>query len=140
MKIGPVRRLLYGAGAILVVWGLYGLFTAIRHPQPLPWLKYFVGVVAVHDLLLTPVVIILGVLLARLVTARLRGYVISGLFISAVLLLIGLPLVTGKGLRSDNPSIHPLDYTRGLIITLAVVWVGVALFAVVRERRAEADI
>ena len=131
-----MRRLLYGAGAVLIVWGLYGLFTATRHPRPVPWLKFFVGAVAVHDLVVAPAVIVIGVLLARLVTARFRPYVISGLFISGVVLLVGLPLVMGKGLRSDNPSIQPLDYTRGLIITLAVVWAGVALVAVVRERRA----
>jgi len=131
-----VRRLLYGAGAVLIVWGLYGLFTATRHPRPVPWLKFFVGAVAVHDLVVAPAAIVIGVLLARLVTARFRPYVISGLFISGVVLLVGLPLVMGKGLRSDNPSIQPLDYTRGLIITLAVVWAGVALVAVVRERRA----
>lgn len=130
-----MRRLLYGAGAVLVVWGLYGLFTATRHPRPVPWLQFFVGAVAVHDLVVAPAVIVIGVLLARLVTARFRPYVISGLFISGVVLLVGLPLVMGKGLRSDNPSIQPLDYTRGLIITLAIVWAGVALAMLISVSR-----
>ena len=136
-----MNRFLYGAGAILIVWGGYGLFTATRHPRLVPWLKYFVGAVAVHDLLIAPLVIVVGIVLARLVTARLRPYVISGLFVSGVVLLVGIPLVLGKGLRSDNPSIHPLDYTRGLVVTLAGVWIGVVVVALVRElRRSDTDI
>jgi len=128
-----VRRLLYGAGAVLIVWGGYGLFTATRHPRPVPWLTFFVGAVALTDFLIAPTVIVIGVLVARLVGFRLRPYVISGLVISGVVLLVAIPLLSGKGLRSDNPSVQPLDYTRGLVITLAAVWAGVALVAVVRE-------
>ena len=129
-----MKRLLYGAGAVLIVWGLYGLFTATRHPRPVPWLKFFLGANVLTDLVIVPAVMIVGVILARLVGARVRPYVISGLVISGVVLLVGLPLVLGKGLRSDNPSIQPLDYNSGLLITLAAVWAGVALIAVVRER------
>ncbi len=129
-----MRRLLYLVGGVLIVWGGYGLFTAARHPHPVPWLKFFVGANLLTDGVIAPAVIVIGLLLARVIPVRVRPYIISGLVISGVLLLLGIPLVLGKGLRSDNPSIQPLDYTRGLIITLAAVWAGVAVVAVLRER------
>lgn len=134
-----MRRLLFVPGAVLIAWGGYGLFTTDRHPRPLRWLTFFVGANVLTDLVVAPVVIVLGLLVARLVGARLRPYVISGLVISGVVLLVGLPLARGYGLRGDNPSILPLDYTRGLVITLAAVWAGVTVVAVVREGRRRLD-
>jgi hypothetical protein len=129
-----VKRLLYAAGTAFIAWGFYGLFTAARHPHPKPWLTFFIGANVLTDLVVAPVTILIGLLVARFVGARLRPYVISGLVVSGVVLLVGFPLARGYGRRSDNPSILPLDYTRGLVITLALVWAGVAAVALVRER------
>jgi len=130
-----VRRLLFLPGVALIVWGFAGLFTTARHPRPLPWLTFFLGANVLTDAVVAPVVVVAGVVVARLVGARWRGYVTGGLIISGVVLLVGLPMARGYGLRSDNPSILPLDYTRGLALTLALVWVGVALVAVVSSVR-----
>jgi len=128
-----VRRLLFLPGVVLIGWGFYGLFTAARHPQPVPWLTFFLGANVLTDAVVAPVVIVVGIVLARAVRAQWRPYVAAGLIVSGVVLLIGVPLVRGYGLRTSNPSIQPLDYTRGLLLTLALVWVGVGVVAVVRE-------
>ncbi|MGB9376002.1 MAG: hypothetical protein WCB04_00620, partial [Mycobacteriales bacterium] len=99
-----MRRLLYATGTILAAWGGFGLFTAARHPHPVPWLKFFVGANLLTDVVLAPAVIVIGLLVARVVPIRIRPYVISGMVISGVLLLVGIPLVLGKGRRADNPS------------------------------------
>lgn len=128
-----MRRLLYLAGAVFVVWGAYGLATTMRHPRPLPWLAFFLGGVAGHDGLVAPLVIAIGVVVARFAPARLRPYVVSGLILTGVVGLLAFPFVQRYGARSDNPSILPLDYTRGLLVTLAAVWIGVLAVAVTRE-------
>jgi len=46
---------------------------------------------------------------------------------------VAFPLVAGYGRRSDNPSIQPLDYSRGLLITLAAVWLAVVTIALVHR-------
>jgi len=69
----------------------------------------------------------------RLVGQSLRPYLTSGLIISGVVSLVAFPLVAGYGRRSDNASIQPLDYSRGLLVTLAAVWSGVAVIALVRR-------
>ncbi|MDQ6874124.1 MAG: hypothetical protein M3042_03540 [Actinomycetota bacterium] len=128
-----MRRLLYLAGAAFVVWGAYGLATTTRHPRPLPWLAFFLGGVAGHDGLVAPLVIAIGVLVARFAPDRWRPYLVSGLILTGVVGLLAFPFVRRYGARSDNPSILPLDYTRGLIVTLAAVWLGVVALAVTRE-------
>lgn len=134
-----MRRLLYVPGVVLIAWGAYGLMTAARHPRPLPWLSFFVGSALLNDLLLAPLVIGVGVLAVRLVGQSLRPYLTSGLIISAVISLVAFPLVAGYGRRSDNPSIQPLDYSRGLLATLAAVWFGVVVIALVRRLTRSAD-
>ncbi len=133
-----MRRLLYVAGAVLVGWGGYGLMTAARHPRPLPWLSFFVGSALLNDLVLAPLVIGVGVLAVRLVGKSVRPYLTSGLIISAVVSLVAFPLVAGYGRRSDNPSIQPLDYSRGLLVTLAAVWSAVAMIAFVHRLNGQA--
>lgn len=128
-----MKRLLYLAGAVLVVWGAYGLATTTRHPRPGPWLAFFLGGVAAHDGLVVPLVIAIGVVVARLAPVRLRPYAVSGLILTGVVGLLAFPFVRRYGARSDNASILPLDYTRGLLVTLAAVWIGVLAVAVTRE-------
>lgn len=130
-----MRRLLFLPGVALIGWGFYGLFTTAHHPRPLAWLTFFLGANVLTDAVVAPVVIVTGLVVARAVPRRIRPYVVSGLIISGVVLLIGLPLARGYGLRGDNPSILPLDYTRGLAITLVSVWAGVALLAGLRLTR-----
>ncbi len=126
-----MRRLLFAGGTVMVVWGGYGLMTAARHPRPVPWLTFFVGSALGHDLLLAPVVVTIGAVAVRLVPPRIRPYVTSGLIVTGVVTLIAYPLLRGYGRRHDNPSIQPLDYTRGLLIVLAAAWLAVAVGAAV---------
>lgn len=125
-----MRRPLYVAGAVLIGWGGYGLMTAARHPKPVPWLTFFVGSALAHDLIVAPLVVVVGVLAVRLVGATVRPYLASGLVISGIVALLAFPLVRGYGRRGDNLSIQPLDYTRGLLITLTAVWLGIAAVGV----------
>ncbi len=129
-----MKRLLYVAGAALIGWGGYGLFTTTRHPLPLRWLKFFLGAQLGNDLLVIPVAIAVGAVVARVMAPRWRPYIVSGLIITGAIGIIAYPLIGGYGLRGDNPSIQPLDYPRGLLITLASVWAGIVVTAVVRER------
>lgn len=46
-------------------------------------------------------------------------------------MLFAFPFVRGYGAMPTNPTILPRDYTRGLLIVLAVVWVVTAAMAAV---------
>lgn len=127
-----LRALLIVAGTVLIGYGTLGVLTAARGPDPLRYLGFLVAGVLGHDLLLAPVALAVGALVARRAPGGVRGLLLAGLFTSLAVGLIALPLVLGYGARPDDPSALPLDYGRGLLITLAAVWLGMSLIGVAR--------
>ncbi|MGH8775793.1 MAG: hypothetical protein ACRDWI_11655 [Jiangellaceae bacterium] len=131
---------LYAIGTGVIAYGCVGLFTADQGPSPLAWARFWLGGLLAHDLVVAPAVVLLGVLVARLVPGRPRPYVQAGLAISAMLSVAALPFVLGRGRAEGEPSALPLDYGRGLLITLAAVWGVVAVVALLsRSRRPKFD-
>ena len=129
------RLALYAAGAALLAYGVVGLFTADRAPSPSLWARFWLGGLVTHDLLLAPLVVAVGVLATRLVRGDARPYVQAGLALSGMVSLVALPFVLGRGRDEREPSALPLDYGRGLFVTLAAIWLAIAAVALLRERR-----
>ncbi len=128
----PGRYLLYAGGLVMLFIGLRGiLHNTHGWENPPYWAGLFLAGAIGHDLVLAPVVFITSVVLLRLLPSIARPFVATGLVLSAVLAVIALPGVRGTGRTSDNPTILPLDYGQGLLVSLAVVWVLVGVWAVV---------
>jgi hypothetical protein len=123
--------------ALLVGWaaisvGLFGAFGRIHHfAGTVAWkdvAKWTVGLAIVHDLFVAPAVCILGLILSRVVPARVRGPVQAGLIVSALVTLTAWPVYRVGVPLANNPSILPGSYGRGLLIVLAAIWfVAIAL-------------
>ena len=110
------------AGLALSVYGLVGLLGDTAVGDTMSWLTYFAGGLIVHDLVWAPFVALGSVLLLRVVPMRLRPVLQGTLIVTATVLLVAYPAVSGKGRLANNPSILPLDYPRNLLIVLAAVW------------------
>ncbi|MBV8949756.1 MAG: hypothetical protein JOZ99_02695 [Actinobacteria bacterium] len=115
---------------VLVGWGLIangvrGVLENSRVVRASAFLRVFIGALLVHDVLLAPFVIAVGVMVARIVPRRVRAPVQAGLIISGVVVLFAFPFVRGYGRIPDNPSILPRNYGQGLAIVLVAVWIGV---------------
>jgi hypothetical protein len=126
-----VRYGLGSLGVAAVVFGLRGLSTggvATRWPEPALWLV--LGVFA-HDLILVPIAATAGWVLARVVPRAVRGVVRGGLLVAAVVTLVALPVLSGKG-DPRNPSLTPLDYTRNWLLVLAGIAVVTTVLAIAR--------
>ena len=127
----------YGVGALgvaAVLFGLRGLVfggVATNWPAPAVWLV--AGVLA-HDLLVVPVVAAAGWVLARVVPATVRPVVRGGLLVAAMVTVVGLTVLSGKG-DARNPSLTPLDYPRNYLLVLAGVALITAALVVLRSRR-----
>ncbi len=122
-------------GVGLALYGIVGLVGSTSQRGLISAAKWFIGGALVHDLLLAPVVLAIGVLVVRWVPGRIRPYVQAGLFITAALTLIALPFLSGRGYHRTNPSALPLNYGRGYAIAVAVVWLTIAIVAFVRSLR-----
>ncbi len=115
--------------AVGVVAMGYGLWAGLRSPDIVPSheAKFLLLLLVLHDGVLLPVFLVAGELVHRFVPARPRAIVQAALIASASVTLIALPLTLGYGRLADNPSALPLDYGRGLLVILSVIWLAAAL-------------
>lgn len=111
-------RLLLGAGGVaLASVGGWVLLFDLSRETPRRLVVWLAGAVVVHDLLLAPAVLLLGLAVRRLPgRAALRGALLAG----GCATLIALPPLLRPG-EHPNPTVLPLDYQRNLLIVLLAV-------------------
>ncbi|MFF3981589.1 hypothetical protein ACWGNF_16695 [Streptomyces sp. NPDC055808] len=123
-----MRTLLGAAGLALMAFGGLLLWGQSTHWDVLIWLA---GAVVLHDGVIAPLVLAAGLLLGGL---KKRGLLRGALLSMGCLTLIALPLLL-RPLPTANSSVLPLNYVRGLLVSLAVVAVVAVLTGVARWGR-----
>lgn len=108
------------AGTGLAAWGAWLLLPQITI-ELLVWLG---GGVLVHDLVIAPLVGVSGLIVKR-------ASIGVGLVLSAILVLLAVPLLWRPFGGPANPGLHDRDYPVGLAVALGLVWASVALHEVV---------
>ncbi|NKQ23132.1 hypothetical protein [Streptomyces galbus] len=102
------------AGLALMGVGV-SLLGDVRDPTGvLLWLG---GAVVLHDALIAPLVLLVGLVVVR---GGARGPVRGALLVAGALTAVALPVLLRPG-RTANPSVLPLDYPRNWLIALAAV-------------------
>lgn len=119
---GPRFWISAAVGWAVIGWGVYGIFSNSLDTRPANLATFVVGGALLHDLLVAPVLILVGVLIARAVPARVRGPVQAALVVSGIVALFSWPLVRAYGLAANNPTSLPHNYGLNLLIVLGVVW------------------
>lgn len=127
-------------GGAVGLFGLAGLLADAARTMPLVWLRWLVGLLLVHDLVLAPLVQVAGRRLRDRAPEAWRWPLQLGLVTSGVLVLASVPLLAGVGRRAQpgNDSVLPGDYPRALAGVLAVVWLAVLALGVAARRRRRA--
>jgi hypothetical protein len=110
--------------------GVLGLLRNGGRTHPPELATWLAGSALVHDALIAPAALGIGVLVARAAPARVRPFLQGGLAITGMLVLATFPLIGGFGKQPGNPSALPLDYGLGLLLVLGSVWLVVAALAV----------
>jgi hypothetical protein len=128
------RWLFLVPGFAAVGWGALGLLRDDRVPLP-AWLTWFVGSALLNDLVIAPLVIVVGAVLARLLPRPARPPVVVGLVVSGVLTLVALPFILDLT-TSLEPGFLPQDYGRNLLLLIAGVMAVAVVWAVVASIRA----
>ena len=126
-----------GLGILGVVAGVYGAFLMFSR-QDLDallevgiWMA--VGVV-VHDFVLAPLLIGVGVLVPRL-PAAVRESAAVGLVVLGSVTLLAVPVLGRFGVEADNPTLFDRPYAAGWAVLAGLVLAGVAAAALVQDRR-----
>jgi len=113
----------------------------LRHhidTRPADLARFFIAGPLAHDLLFAPLVLAIGVIVARLVPARVRAPVQAALVISGCAALFAWPEVRDYARVNHNPSSLPHDYIANLLVVIAVVVVVTGVATVLRRRKASA--
>lgn len=132
---GPAWWIGLIAGGGVLAFGLIGLLTNSTQTRPGNMVKFVVGGLIAHDAIVAPAVVIASFLLARLLPEAVRGGIQATLAVCAVLVVMSVPVLTGKGKDPNDPSTLPLDYPRNLAIVLAIVIVGGVTLTLLRAAR-----
>jgi hypothetical protein len=124
------------AGGLVMAWGVAGLLRHATSTVPLSWLRWLLGVLLAHDLLLAPALLVVG-LLVRRTPAPWRPPLRAALIVSGTLALVSLPLLLGYGRAAQpgNRSVLPGNYPLNLAAVLAVVWATAAAWALAAALR-----
>jgi hypothetical protein len=123
------RGLLIGLvlGVPIVAFGVRGVLVDAVDTHPGELTRWLVGTALVNDLLLVPLVLVVGAVGRHLTPPRAWPAVRAGLLVSGVLCLVSWPFLRGWGRDPTNPSLLARDYGLGLLVAQAVVWLLVAL-------------
>jgi hypothetical protein len=119
-------RLLIGAvGVGMLGYGIVRIFTDAKDTKPISLVKWLVGALLVHDLLIAPVVIGIGWLLTRYVPSRARRHLQGGLIAGGLVSSVGVLLIWRQGkYGAASLTLLQQDYRRNLVILLAIVAAG----------------
>ncbi|MFY1692162.1 hypothetical protein [Plantactinospora sp. WMMB782] len=123
------RTVLIGLGLAAAAYGVTVL------PRPGPLLPWLLAGPLLHDLLVAPLVGLVGLVLGRLVPDRTtRTRIGAGLAVTAILLLVAVPLLWRPAPGPPNPGLQDRNYLIQLAIWLAVLWGGIAIGQRLRRR------
>lgn len=125
-------------GGLVMLHGLAGMVRQASTTRPGAWAAWLLAILAMHDLVLVPAVLLVGALLSagvgRVAGGRLWPPLRAALLTTGVVVLITIPALVGGGRSTDptNPTLLPNDYPRsvalvaGTTVVAAGIWAGIA--------------
>ena len=94
---------------------------------------WLAGGVVLHDFVLVPLTLLLGLALVRLLPARVRAPVVGGLVVLGTVTLMAVPVLGGWGANADNPTILDRSYPVGWLVVAGVTTLVVVVLIVLRS-------
>ena len=128
MRVKVLRLLAGAAGLALMGVGVFLLLDVQDLMGVLEWLG---GAVVLHDVLIAPLVLLVGLVLVR---GGVRGPIRGALLVAGALTAVALPVLLRPGPRA-NSTVLPLDYPRNWLLTLVAVATVTALLVAAKEVR-----
>ena len=122
----PPAGLLLGlcVGLPMMLVGVVGLVQNPDATPPSSFLRFFVGGDVLHDVVVAPLALLVGVLVIQRMPRFARIPLGSALFATAVAVAMAWPALRGYGRdrAPDNSTVQPLNYSTALATVLAVIW------------------
>jgi hypothetical protein len=129
------RLMIGGAGVLLGLFGVFRLLTQIPGDDLIALFVWLVAALLIHDGLVSPVVVAIGVLVARAVPPRTRRYLQGALVAGALITVVALPLIKRQDSQPQVKAILQQNFGANLVVLLAVVAGGALALYVLRVIR-----
>jgi hypothetical protein len=134
-----IRLSLGTVGVLVLGYGALRILQDQRHTHPTKLGAWLVGALILHDGIIAPIVIGVGMLLARVVPPRARAFLQGGLIVGGLISSVGVLLIWRKG-KSGSAALTLLqqNYKANLLLMLALVAIGTVIsygIAVLRSNR-----
>lgn len=114
------RVIIGGAGGALVLFGVFRLLTEVPLSALLVLALWLAGAILIHDGILSPAVLAVGLALRR-VPARARRYLQAGLIAGGLITVVAIPLIYRRGSQPAAKSILDQNYGGNLTLLLGIV-------------------
>jgi hypothetical protein len=124
-------------GWSVIAFGVGGVLANRVDTRPASLARFVVGGALVHDLVVAPLVVLVGLLVARALPGpgRARAAVQVAAILSGVAALFAYPLVRGYGRALGNPTSLPRNYGVGLAVVVGAVWLAALAVLVLAPAR-----
>jgi hypothetical protein len=125
------------AGVLLAMFGVFRLVTEIPVSDLVVLTGWLVGAVVIHDGVLSPLVVGIGVLVSR-VPHRARRYLQAALVAAAAVTIIAIPMIYRRNSQPREKAILLRNYAGNLALLLGIIAVvTLTLYAVRVARRTQ---
>jgi len=115
------RIILAAAGILLGLFGVYRLFTQIPLSSLVALGVWLLAALLIHDGILAPAVVGLGLLLRRFVPDRGRRYLQAALLMGALVTVVALPMMYLRGSQPPVKALLLRNYGLDLTLILGLI-------------------
>ena len=129
------RGILAVTGVGFGLWGLW-LMRDFTSSQLVSMVTFLVGGVILHDAILAPITVGLGVLAARLLPSHFRAAAAGAFLLWATLTVAFFNVLSGKGGKPDNSTVLHRPYLLSWLVLTGVL-LGIMIVAAGRRRRTQ---
>jgi hypothetical protein len=128
MRDRTLRVSLGAVGVLLIAYGALRILQDPKHAHLRNLGGWLIGALIVHDAIIAPIVIRIGLLLSKVLPPRARTYVQGGLIVGGLISAVAVLLVWRKG-KNGSAALTLLqqDYKSNLIILLVLVAASTAI-------------
>lgn len=126
-------------GILLGLFGVFRLLTEVPNDDLIQLAIWLAAAVLLHDGVLSPIIVGVGWLIARVVPPRARAFVQGGLLAGALVTVIAVPMIYRGDVQPPSKGILRQNYSLNLLIVLlvvAAVTVAAYLASLARGQRA----
>jgi hypothetical protein len=121
-------------GLVIAVTGIYKIIQG-GGSSVIETAKWLIFGNLIHDAIVVPIALVLGAVAVRVLPTWARLPVATGFVVLATTTIMAIPVLSGMGEDSTNPSLLPRDYVGGWLVLALLTVLGVAVGCWWQRRR-----